>query len=607
MNYMKKNKIFNYIILLLISIISTLSLCINISIKYKISIINFILCFILTIFFIYFYKKYYINKKHDFIILSILLSIFMIIGESFHISGSFALISKNIELILIAIIRFIGYYLIFNFLINVLFDYILKVKPKKFKNKIYEFIFEKHSFILPLIILIICYLPYIIAFYPGILSPDPSNQIKMFFHIETKYLDYAVLLDPNVYITNHHPVLHTVILGGLTKIGDLIGNVNIGIFMYSILQISVVVSTLSFTISYMKKINTPSIIRIITLIIYALVPVFPFYAMSVVKDVIFNCLVIIYSILIFDFIKFKSNLSIKKMIMIIILLLLIMMFRNNGIYAVILSMPLLIIFIKNNRIKLSIIFVISITLFELYTKVLFPYLKITPGSIREVLSVPFQQTARYVKYYGDTLNDKEINIIDKVLGISDLGERYEPEKADAVKNNFNKYTTNDDLKEYFSVWFNGLLKRPKVYFEATLHNTYGYFYPNKTSWYIYYKYDERLIDSGINYHYNNLNSLRSILSGYGTSFPYIPFIGLIVNIAFCNWIILISIFILIKLKKHKYIIFLMPIISLILVCFVSPVNAYFRYALGVVFSIPIVLAIMYNIVSERSGDVLNEK
>lgn len=603
MNYLKKNKIFLNILLLIISIISTLSLCININSKYNVAINNIFLVFILTLFFIYFYKKYYINKKHDFIILSILLSVFMIIGESFYISGSFALISKNIGLILIAIMRFIGYFTIFNFLINILFNYLLKVKPKKYKNKIYEFIFEKHPFIIPLIILIICYLPYIIAFYPGILSPDPSNQIKMFFHIETNYLDYAVLLDPDVYITNHHPVLHTIILGGLTKIGDLIGNVNIGIFMYSILQIVIVVSTLSFTIYYMKKLKTPSIIRIITLVIYALVPVFPLYAMSVVKDVIFNCFVIIYSILIFDFIKFKQNLNIKKIILIIILLLLIMMFRNNGIYAVLLSMPLLIIFVKNNRLHLSLILVISVTLFELYTKVLFPYLKITPGSIREVLSVPFQQTARYVKYYGNTLNNKEKNIIDKVLGISDLGERYNPEKADPVKNNFNKYTTNNDLKEYFGVWFNGFLKRPKVYFEATLHNTYGYFYPNKTSWYIYYKYDERLIDSGINYHYNNLNNLRSILSGYGTSFPYIPFIGLIVNIAFCNWIILISIFILIKLKEYKYIIFLMPIISLILVCFVSPVNAYFRYALGVVFSIPIILAIMYNIISKKEVEM----
>ena len=604
MNYMKKNKIFKYVVLLLISIISTLSLCIKINTKYTISLDNLFTCLILTIFFIYFYSRYYFNKKSEFIILSLLLSLFMIIGESFYISGSFALISKSITLFLVALIRFAGFYFIFNFLINTLFNYILKVKPKKINNKIYQFIFEKHPLLMPIIIMLICYLPYIIAFYPGILSPDPSNQIKMFFHIETKYLDYAVLLDPDVYITNHHPVLHTVLLGGLAKIGDLMGNVNIGIFIYSIIQIVIVVFTLALTIYYMRKLKTPSVIRIITLIIYALVPVFPLYAMSVVKDVIFNCLVIIYSLFLFDYIKFKPKFNIWKSILLIVLMDLIMMFRNNGIYAIILSMPLVIIFIKENRKLMSFILIISITLFELYTKVLFPYLKITPGSIREVLSVPFQQTARYVKYYGDTLNDDEIKAIDKVLGISDLASRYNPEKADPVKNNFNKYASNDDLKKYFEVWFKDFFKHPKVYFEATLHNTYGYFYPNKTSWYIYYKYDKRLKDSGINYHYNKLGSLRNILSGYGNAFPYIPLIGMMVNIAFCNWIILLSVSFLMKLKKYKYIIFLMPIISLILVCFVSPVNAYFRYALGVVFSIPIIVSIMYNIISEkRSGDV----
>lgn len=90
----------------------------------------------------------------------------MIIGESFYISGSFALISKSITLFLVALIRFGGFYFIFNFLINTLFNYILKVKPKKINNKIYQFIFEKYPLMMPIIIMLICYLPYIIAFYP---------------------------------------------------------------------------------------------------------------------------------------------------------------------------------------------------------------------------------------------------------------------------------------------------------------------------------------------------------------------------------------------------------------------------------------------------------
>lgn len=590
---------FKYFLIILFSILTSFSLTVNIDSKYTIS-YNLFLIFILTVFFIYFYNKYYFKQKNFFKIVSIILSIFMVVGESFKVVGSFNLILKNGLFITLSILKLIGFYLLFYFLLNTLFNKLKKYKFKTNTGKIYEFIFEKHPFILPFIILLICYLPYIVAYYPGILSPDPSNQIKQFFHIETKYLDYSVLLDENVYITNHHPVLHTCLLGGLAKIGDILGNVNFGIFLYSIIQIVTVISTLSFTIKYMKKLNTPKIIRIITLLIYALVPVFPFYSLSVVKDVIFSCLVIIYSIKIFDIIKFDI---IKKyeIILMIILMILIMMFRNNGIYVILLSMPFLIIFSKKIRkINLIILFV-SLAVYLSYSKILLPTLKITPGSIREVLSIPFQQTARYVKYYEDELTLDERNKIDKILGIDDLGSRYNPIKADPVKNEFNKYATKEDLKNYFGVWLNGFFKRPVVYLEATINNTYGYFYPNDTSWYIYYNYDKRLKDSNIDYHYNGLSNFRKILSGYGTSFPYIPFIGMIVNIAFCNWIVLIICFFLMKLKKYKYLIWLFPTISLILVCFASPVNTYFRYALGIVFGIPIMISIFINILNEESG------
>ena len=131
------------------------------------------------------------------------------------------------------------------------------------KNKICNFLFVKHPFISTFIILPICWLPYIIAFYPGILSPDPSNQIKQFFNLDTQYREYVVMIDENVPITNHHPVLHTVILGGLVYIGKLLGSANVGIFMYSLLQTLALLALLSYTIYYMKKLETPIYLRLI--------------------------------------------------------------------------------------------------------------------------------------------------------------------------------------------------------------------------------------------------------------------------------------------------------------------------------------------------------
>ena len=48
-------------------------------------------------------------------------------------------------------------------------------------------------------------------------------------------IPYAILLDENVVMTNHHPVTHTVLLGGCLKLGTMIGNDNLGLFFYSII------------------------------------------------------------------------------------------------------------------------------------------------------------------------------------------------------------------------------------------------------------------------------------------------------------------------------------------------------------------------------------
>lgn len=547
------------------------------------------------------YFNYYSKRNKNsiiFIIISILFSLFMLIGDTFGKTNSLKLMFDNIYIFILTIIRFSGYFILFNLLINKLFEFTEnKIFKNENKNKYLNFVFNKHPFISSIIVILICWLPYIISFYPAILSPDPSNQIKQFFKIKTHYNESVVMLDEDVLITNHHPVAHTVLLGGCIKLGKVFGSDNLGLFIYSIIQISILISTLAFTIKYMKKLNTPIWLRLSTLIIYALVPVFPLYAMSSVKDTIFGSLIMLYIIFIFDLIKYQ-NLSIKKCVYIGLLLLMIMLFRNNGYHVILLSMPFIILSNRKYLLKLLFLFLIPILIYKGYTNILLPKLHITEGSIREMLSIPFQQTARYVLKHEEDLSLEDKEIIDKILDISDLKDRYDPTFADNVKNRFNKYTTEDDLKAYFNVWLKGLTKHPVTYIESTLNNTFGYYYPNTYRWYIYYNYDSRLEEAGFNYHYNNLKSTRNILSSYGVSFPYIPILGLIVNIGFSTWLIIIMFGFIIKLKQYKYLNYLIPSIILILVCIASPVNTYFRYALPNVFSIPIMLSMFINIRKE---------
>ena len=268
------------------------------------------------------------------------------------------------------------------------------------------------------------------------------------------------------------------------------------------------------------------------------------------------------------------------LILIIILLILICLFRNNGIHVLILSLPFTLIIARKKWKQLLTVMVCVFGFYGVFDKVILPYYKITPGSIREVLSVPFQQTARLAKYHGNEFTEEEIAVIDKILGYDDLAERYDPELADPVKNEFNKYATDEELLNYFDVWFKMFFKHPLTYINATISNIYGYFYPATYDWYVYTKLNEKLPEAGYDYHFiSELEPLRDFIRGYSTVFKYIPVIKLTVNCGFYTWSYLLFIVVLILQKKSKYIILLTPALSLILMNLAGPANTYFRYVL----------------------------
>lgn len=568
--------------------------------SFKVELISLLILSLLL--FVFFYKKE--SKNYiSVIVLSSVFSLFMLFGNSYKMIDSWNLVFGNFKMFLISILMFIGYFIIFKNILSILFDFlsnknILKKDVKK--NKIVKF-FDEHPFWASLIVILICWLPYIIAYYPIILSPDPSYQIKQFFGIDTKYSYYNVLIDPNVLITNAHPVLHTLLLGSCLKIGHSIGWDNLGLFIYSIIQITILSTTLAYTIRYMKDLKLPVWFRIIALAIYSLVPIFPFYSMSGVKDVIFSALMIHYVIIIDRIVRNANNRKIGwiKLGLSTLLMILVCLFRHNGIYVIVLSFPILFFVDKLNRKRLITIFVILVGFYSCYNNVILPAFKITPGSPREMLSIPFQQTARYVKYHSDEVSEEDKKIIDYLIEYDTLAERYDPELSDDVKNKYNRFATSDDLKAYFGVWFKGLLKHPGTYIEATMNNVYGYFYPNKTNWYIYYKFDKRILQDGFDYHYNGLSSLRNILSSYGNSYQQLPVIGMVTNIAFNVWITFIMTAYLCFRKKYKAIIFLVPTLVSILVCIAGPANTYYRYTLPFIMGMPVMIGMFINYINKK--------
>lgn len=576
----------------------------------------FVVTFVFFLLALWYHHTYQKKITRSETILAIILSFFMIFGKSYLLIDSWNLVFGNLLLFILSIFMAIGYFFLFksilSFLAVKLENYSL-TPLKKVKNKtIRRFLdlFERHPFLTSLVILLLCWLIYILAFYPIILSPDPSFQIKQYFNEHTKYIDWVIQRDPNVNMTTHHPVIHTALLGGCIQLGRMILNDNFGLFLYSLLQTLCLASVFAYTISYTKRVGIPNKYRLILLAIYALVPMFPLYAMSGVKDTYYTAFIILYVFILFDLIHFKQDkkISLNYALWLLLVITLITLFRNNGLYVVVLSLPFLIFTNKKSRGRLAIVFILFLVLTQTYSKVLIPALGISEGSIREVLSLPFQQTARYVKEHGDEIEEEEKELYDKILGYDDLASRYDPEKADPVKNMYNKNTTDQELSEYFHYWLQGLVKHPDTYIQATMNNVYGYFYPNSTKWYVYYKYDDRITQNDlVDYHYNNLGSLRQVLSSFGVSFPYIPVLGLLANVGFSSWLMFLMVCYFIDRKMKKYIIVLSPLLISLLVCVASPVNTYFRYAMPYVFVMPALVLLMFKVWKEGRKSCLKKK
>ncbi|MBE6155170.1 MAG: hypothetical protein E7164_00230 [Firmicutes bacterium] len=599
-----KNKIINYIL----ALFSAITLITNWNsvyfngwkafVDYKIILILF-LSFLLSVV----YKKYSFEKTTLAKILAIIFSFCLLVGNCYLSYGTIAGLYQN-NMILWSIIKMFGYYQMLYFIINSLIHYdyhslMINIKDKNILVKR----FSNHPLITCLCVLFTCWSIYYIAFYPIVLSPDPSYQIKQFLGERTKYLDYSVTLNDKVTITNHHPVFHTILIGGLTKFGMVIGNDNLGLFMYSLLQGVFMAFTLSQTICLLKKKGVGNKYLLLMLAIYALVPMFPLYALNGNKDVYYSLLMIWLLMLLFEYVDSPKmrKMSWQEWWKWFIILFFICLFRNNGIYIAIFLFPFILFYKKINIKKIATVFAAVICLFFSYQKFLLPALGITAGSVREKMSIFFQQTARYVINHEDELSSDDKKAISAIIDYDKIKSSYNPLISDPIKNTYNKYATSQDMKNYFKVWLKGLINHPMTYIDATLNNVFGYFDPEDINWYTYTKYDTRITNL-VNYHYNNLEGLRTFLSYYAKIFPYLPIVGLISNIGFSFWIIFAMGIWLWKQKQKSYIIILIPSYVSWLVCIASPVNTYFRYAMPYVFIIPFVVGIWFYLNKKRISE-----
>lgn len=268
--------------------------------------------------------------------------------------------------------------------------------------------------------------------------------------------------------------------------------------------------------------------------------------------------------------------------------------RNNGFYIVLFSLPFISFFFSDLRQRIAVLIAacMVITAIPLTNGATMIATNAKPGSVKEMLSIPFQQTALYAIRHSKEVSLHEQKIIDSVLGYDSLPDRYIFYLSDPVKN---PYKSDGNLVDYFFVWANQGLSHPLTYIDAAALQTYGYWSiieKKSFAWgYVSFGNDPGIKLSPV---FSELSpwisdEIRSYAIKVISLLSEAPIITLLLQPGTYTWILLLSITYLVYKKRTKYAIAYLPCILLLATCLLSPVNGYMRYAIGIAATMPITL------------------
>lgn len=353
----------------------------------------------------------------------------------------------------------------------------------------------------------------------------------------------------------------------------------------------------------------------LVLIFFALFPLFPLWSMATFKDIPFAIVFLFLTVLLYDAFKYPEKFNKLKYFALIVAVLLLMLFRNNGFYLIIAFLPFVVIHYRKDKrflLKIVSVLIIPIVVFKVgYEGWFFNALGIQEGSPREMLSVPFQQTARYIDEYENEITPEEEDAILTVLGghemlLHDIAELYNPAISDYVKSTYNKYTQTDDLINYFKVWFAQFTKHPLVYVEAFLNLNYTWFSFDSYRDMYYYN---GITDPKIPEYFDGLDNPESldgermIVEQAVRTLAGIPLLNCIFEFSFYTWLFVISFIVMLIRKKFKELLACLPLFGNYALSFLGPVG-YIRYALPMIISAVFVIFITF---SKKKNECYNQK
>lgn len=335
---------------------------------------------------------------------------------------------------------------------------------------------RKKLFFLSAAMIFLGSVPYLMLYAPGLNIFDTHDQLLQFFGYPSYIGDGSALSD-------HHPVFLTVVYAAFMKLGLLLGDANIGQLVYSLVSMAVLSLAWAYALCTLYDLGLKKGACLSIAVFVALYPVTALYAFNMCKDVSAAPFVLLYVCQMLRIHTSEGAVMKDRRFMLAVFMnaFVLMLTRKPSMYALAFAVLFLIIRYRGVRMRLTAALLGAVLLFHVgYSSVLLPALGVIPGETREMLSIPFQMTARYLNTYPDDVTDEELAAVSRVLDLEAIGN-YDPRLSDPVKDTSNPDLGSGNLSAYLGAFVSMGLRHPGVYLDAWLNMVYGYFYPSNSN------------------------------------------------------------------------------------------------------------------------------
>lgn len=571
-----------------------------------------ILVALLTAFYFYCCNNLEADKRERRICLSLSLiyAFFFVFGESFKRYSSWDGVFGSLRNLSKAGIKYVGAVCLAYALLVCIYQTIEKQKlfSTGAVNRKDVKIGDKQLLLVIFALIIVCWLPYAVAYYPGLTNYDFFDMLDTYYGRDTNSLRVVVPINDNVTLNNNNPVLQVMFAVFVMKIGEVLGSPYYGIAVFCYSQMIIFAMILSGSIVFMRNRGINRKIVVATVLFYCALPWHPNFALTTLKDTNYSFFSLVFLMLLIDMTTNSTEFfsSKRKLTLMGVISLLLMLLRNNGVYVLLLSFIILLVINRNEYKKILLAGFVPVFIYMvLITRLLYPSLGISPGGKAEMYSLPFQQIARVIKEEGDSIEKNDVEIISSVLNDYDeLADRYDPELADPVKSRYNKYATSEDMQAFLGVWLKYLAKYPGIYIQAAICDCFGYFYPEAEHWLVYTQIEPPGEAYGLASPEDRA-IIRKELNQMAYILKSMPGVGMLMSVGAYSWVMILMIGFLIYSRRKDLIALWIPNLVLLLTVLAGPVNTMPRYVYPIILSTPLLIA--FSLMDNRKDLVVSEK